>query len=96
MATAASHARATSAVIADAVAGAASVSTHANPINLRIFLTGTSLLLRTVNICRTIAKTIEAPNGKAVPKLLRGLPRVLLDLSARLVLRDDRFAVSSG
>ncbi|MCK1362245.1 hypothetical protein [Bradyrhizobium sp. 199] len=70
-ATAASHARATSAVIAEAVAGAANVNTHANPTNLRIFLTGTSLLLQTVNACRNHSKKDQSAKRQSVAELPR-------------------------
>ncbi|MBB4427313.1 hypothetical protein GGD66_005895 [Bradyrhizobium sp. CIR48] len=73
MATAASHARATSAVMADAVAGAANVNTHANPTNLRIFLTGTLLLPRSVNACRDHSKKDRRAKPQSGAELSRGV-----------------------
>jgi hypothetical protein len=58
--------------MADAVTGAANVSTHANPINLRISLTGTSLLLQTMNACRDHSKKDRSAKPQSGAELSRG------------------------
>ncbi|WP_164934377.1 hypothetical protein [Bradyrhizobium zhanjiangense] len=74
MAIAASHARATSAVMAEAVAGAASVKAHANPTKVLKFLTGTSFAPSIREWPPNHIKKARSAQRQSSAELSRGLP----------------------